>query len=127
MWVFTKKSMTVRKPSTSNGSQLNGDNAPGSPLKDLAQPIISQNVSGVDLASRAKLRHRSPGPPPSIPLEDMTPLTPRQNDAQPVEEEAVEADEDEPGLSLRLTGAGPVVSKPESALISHAVSSKRLV
>ena len=127
VWVFTKKSMTVRKASTSNGSQLIGDDAPDSPIDVPAKPLY-RNVSGVDLASRTKLRHRSPGPSASIPLEDMTPLTPRQNDAKPdakpVEEEA---DENEAGMSLQLTRAVPAVSQPESTSVSHLVSAKRLV
>ena len=145
VWIFTKKSMTDRKMSTSNRSQNSGDDVPDSPAEGHLT-ASSRNVSGIELAPRAKLRHRSPGGPSSIPLKEMTPLRAGQNEIQPVEdgrvvdntaaraveetgsgEGAVEEDEDAKITSLQLAAGGTEVSKPESAMVSHVVSSKVLL
>ena len=147
VWIFTKKSMTVRKVSTSNASQNGGDD---SPIEDDVT-TLSRNVSGIELAAapKAKLRRRSPGPV-RIPLENMTPLTRGQkntkrvadrrvadgrvadNAARAVEErgsgeEGVEEDEDAIVMSLQLAAGSTRASKTELATVTHAASSKVLV
>lgn len=84
VWVFANKSMTARKPSTSNGGQDSGDDAPTSPVVEHVT-AASRNASAIELTPLANLRHRQPGVTPT-PLESMTPV---QNEATLVEDWAV--------------------------------------
>lgn len=120
IWVFTVKSMTDRKPSDSSGSHGRGDNVPSSQGPNQLGSS-SRNVSGLELAPLANLRHRQPG---STPLESMTPA---QNEStliengSPVEDtvgvgesetvvDAVDDDEDADALSLQLASRATVLS-----------------
>ena len=119
VWVFTRKSMTGRKLSTSNGSEGSGDDVPDSLIEERAlRP--SRNTSGIELASLGHLRHRQPGGA-LTPLESMTPVQDRRSCAEgetgadlaaealgEVESGArmVDQDEDADVISLRLT-SGP--------------------
>ena len=116
VWVFTRKSMTGRKLSTSNSSQDSGDDVPDSSIEEPGlRP--SRNTSGIELASLNHLRHRQPGSALS-PLGSMTPVLDRRSCAEgetgahlaagalgEVESGAgmVDEDEDADVLSLRLT------------------------
>ena len=133
VWVFTSKSMTARKPSTSNGSPGGGDDVPNSPTEDPVR-TFSRNVSAIELAPLANLRHRQPGGAPT-PLGSMTPLqseTPLAEDgtvdnhaAEAVEEiesgaEEVEEDEDTEVLSIHLAEVRTTeLSGQASTLISQ--------
>lgn len=132
VWVFTNKSMTARKPSTSGGSQVSGDDVPTSPTEERAF-ASSRNASAVELAPLAKLRHRQP-------VGGITPLgsmTTVHNDTTPAEdgtvpgqpaaaaeqvetgEEAVEEDEDANAIPLYLAPGATVLSGQGSSLGSQ--------
>lgn len=122
VWVFANKSMTARKPSTSSGSQDSGDDVLRS-RKPEHVGTFSRNVSALELAPLAKLRHRQPGGG-LTPLGSMTPV---QNEttlsedrivadnaagAGEIETEAVAAEEDEDAdvVSLQLASRATVLS-----------------
>lgn len=129
VWVFTNKSMTSWKPSTSNGSQDSGEDAATCrTVEDSA--VFSRNVSGIELASLANLRHRQ-ACGGMTPLRSMTPV---QNDvrlegdgtvanqaAEAQEEgetgaDAGENDEDANVISLQLLGRATMLSERVSTL-----------
>ena len=139
VWVFTSKSMTARKPSTSNLSQDSGDDIPNSGTEGHVA-TFSRNVSAIELAPLANLRHRQPGGAPT-PLASMTPMRDEApsaedgtaaNHAAGAEEEVgsgsemVEEDEDAEVISLQLVQEAPVLSKNASPLVSQVSSAALL-
>ena len=139
VWVFTNKSMTCRKPATSNGSQDSGDNVPTSRTEERVA-TSSRNVSALDLAPLANLRHRQPGGGPT-PLGSMTPAHNETtlaeegtvtDDAAGAAEEAengadgVEVDEHVDGTSVQLAPGAMVLSGQGLGLGSQ-ISSRALL
>lgn len=134
VWVFTNKSMTARKPSTSNGSQGSEDDVPTSRTVDHVA-TFSRNVSALELAPLANLRHRQPGGGPS-PFVSMTPMhnettivdgTVAENATGAVEEvesgaEAVVEDDDADVISLQLASRAVMLSGPATSLESQVSS-----
>ncbi len=132
VWVFTNKSMTARKPSTSSGSQVSGDDVPTSPTEERAF-ASSRNASAVELAPLAKLRHRQPvgGITPlgslttahneTTPAEDGTVSGEPAAAAEQVEtgEEAVEENEDTNAIPLHFAPRATVLSGQGSSLGSQ--------
>ena len=140
VWVFTSKSMTARKPSTSNGSPVSGDDVPNSPTEDPVR-TFSRNVSAIELAPLANLRHRQPGGAPN-PLGSMTPLqgettlagdgTVENHAAEAVEEiesgaEGVEEDEGTDILSIQLAPGPTTELSGQASNLVPQMSSKALV
>lgn len=70
VWIFTIKSMTSRKPANTNGGRNSGDDIPI--LADEDAKTFSRNVSAIELAPLAHMRHRQHGAGPT-PLGSMTP------------------------------------------------------
>ena len=140
VWVFTRKSMTRRKLSTSTDSQDSGDDVPDSRIEERAlRP--SRNTSGIELASLAHLRHRQPGGA-QTPLENMTPVQVRSSHAEgetgahfatgalgEVESGAdlVDEDEDAEIVSLRLTTAGATELSVQTSGLSTQKSTRTLL
>lgn len=139
IWVFTSRSMTARKPSTSSGSQGSGDNVPNPDAEDHVV-TSSRNASAVELPSLGHLRHRQPGGA-LAPLGSMTPVqndttfadceTVAHHNGRAVEEtesgaETEEEDEDEEVISLQLTQGATELSKQASPLVFQISSSTSL-
>ena len=132
VWVFTRKSMTGRKPPSSYGSEDSGDDVPDSQIE--GRPLkSSRNASGIELASLSHVRHRQPGGA-HAPLESMTPVHDRSSHAdsdtganlaarapEEVESEAgmVEGAEDGDFISLRLTPGATALTVQRSRLPSQ--------
>ena len=129
VWVFTSKSMTGRKPSTSNGSEGSGEDVLDPWTEDRVL-TSSRNASGIELASFANLRHRQPGGT----LGSMTPVhgettsteggTVTNHDAGAREEvesavETGEEDEDADVISLRLTPGATMLTGQTSPVVSQ--------
>lgn len=124
VWVFTNKSMTDRRPTKSSDSHDSGDEVaasqPGEGLR-----ASSRNVSAIELAPLAKLRHRQPGGG-STPLGSMTPAQcespPGEDRTVPedapgtTEADALEEDKDAEVVSLQLAPKATMTSVPESPL-----------
>ena len=132
VWVFTRKSMTARKPLTSNGSQDSGDDVPSSLIGEHASRI-SRNASGIELASLTHLRHRQPGGAQTS-LGSMTPIHDKNSYTEsgtganlaagaPEEVESgaemVDEDEDADIISLRLTPGATELTVQTSRLSSQ--------
>lgn len=137
VWVFTRKSMTGRKLSTSNGSQDSGDDVPNSPLEE-HESRPSRNTSGIELASLTHLRHRHGA---LTPLGSMTPVQDRSSYTDSGTEtnlaarspEGVESgaemtgeDEDVDVISLRLT-PGATVRTSRTSRLSTPTSARTLL
>lgn len=126
VWVFMNKSMTARKAATSNGSPDSGEDI--SAFRTAEHVVtFSRNVSALELAPLANLRHRLPGGGPT-PLGSMTPVqngptlaedgTVADNAAGAMENGtgAVEGDEDADVVSLQLASRATVLSVSASPL-----------
>ncbi len=135
LFVFTSASMTSRTPSTSLDSPYSGDDVPNTQTEGHVK-TFSRNVSAIELAPLANLRHRQPGGA-AVPLGNMTPLqkdtalgkdeTVVDNAAVSAEEarrrvEAMEDDEDADIISLQLAQGSTVLSEQRSNLTSHMSS-----
>ena len=60
IWVFAHPSMTARKPSAPTGNPDRGDDISNPRTEDHGK-TYSRNVSAIELAPQAQLRHRQPG------------------------------------------------------------------
>ena len=132
IWVFTRKSMTARTLSTSNGSQDSGDDVPNSLIGEHGSRL-SRNASGIELASLSHLRHRQPvGAQTSLgsmtPVQDRSSYTESGTEANltagaPEEAESgaemVDEDEDADIISLRLTPGATGLTMQTSRLSSQ--------
>lgn len=138
IWVFTNKSMTARKPLTSNASQDSGDEVPITWTPEDVR-TFPRNVSALELAPLANLRHRQPGGCPT----SLGSMTPAENEITIAEDrtvadkvagametetetDAVEEDEDADVISLRLDLNATVLSGPSSS-IRPQTSSRQLL
>ena len=128
VWVFTNRSMTARKASISNESHDGGDEVPTSRTVEHAK-TFSRNVSALELAPLANLRHRQPGGCATLAgamtaAGDETAIaterTVADNGTGAMENQtvadAVEQDEDADVVLLKLDSEATVLSGPSMSL-----------